>query len=78
VRFSPFSLLDRRITRIDEISEETKGYTAISNSRRFLGLGYRKALPRLLGGFVAIDKNPFRRFPETLSRKPHLIIGITF
>jgi hypothetical protein len=38
----PFSLLPK-IRQSDEISDEPKGYTPVSNSRKFLYLGSRKA-----------------------------------
>jgi hypothetical protein len=41
----------------DESSQKPKGYTPVSNSRKFLYLGSRRALPRLLDRLVTTDKN---------------------
>jgi hypothetical protein len=54
----------------DEISRPPKGYTPLSNSRKFLYLGSRKALPRLLCGLVATSKNISGNYGNLAAKTP--------
>jgi len=59
-----------KIRQTDESSQEPKGYTPVSNSRKFLYLGSRKALPRLLGGSVATNENLSGNFGNLAAKTP--------
>jgi hypothetical protein len=54
--FFPVQSSTPKTHQSDESSQEAKGYTLVLNSPKFLYLGSRKVLPRLLGGLVATDK----------------------